>query len=101
VSGTDPDRVNRIARNFGVGCFTFVAGLFGGGVIAVLIAKIVGEATGCKPGTDGQPCNWHIYAGYGALAGALLLPTIALSRLFLGDAAARRAANNAEQSNRG
>ena len=31
----------------GIGCFTAIAGFAGGGMIAVLIAKIVGAATKC------------------------------------------------------
>ena len=70
-----------VARNIGVGCFTGVAGFFSGAMFAVLIAKIVGAATGCASGTNGQPCNWHIYAGVGGLIGAISLPTVVLWRL--------------------
>ena len=100
----DRSPVDRAARNVGVGCFTFIAGLFSGAMIGVLIAKIVGGVTRCAPGAEGQPCDWHIYAGYGAVTGAILLPTIALGRLMIGDAAARRgerAAAGGEHSNRG
>ncbi len=93
---------HRAARNIGVGCLTFVVGLFGGAMIAVLIAKVVGRATGCAAGPNGEPCNWYVYAGVGALTGALLLPTVALSKLIAGDRAARRAKLvDAQNSNRG
>jgi hypothetical protein len=50
------------------------AGFFGGGMIAVLIAKIVGSVQGCKP-LEGLPaCNWWVYAGIGAVIGAVTLP---------------------------
>ncbi len=63
-----------IARNVGVGCVMTFAGFFGGGMIAVLIAKIVGSVQGCKP-LEGLPaCNWWVYAGIGAVIGAVTLP---------------------------
>ena len=75
------DEVDVTARNIGVGCFTAVAGFFSGAMFAVLIAKMVGAATKCPSGPNGQPCNWHIYAGVGALIGMISLPTLALWRL--------------------
>jgi len=67
-------RGDLIARNVGVGCVMTFAGFFGGGMIAVLIAKIVGSVQGCKP-LEGLPaCNWWVYAGIGAVIGAVTLP---------------------------
>jgi hypothetical protein len=69
------------ATKIGVGCVTGVAGFFSGGMIAVFIGKIVGSAQGCKP-IEGLPaCNWWVYAGIGAVIGALTLPVLALTRL--------------------
>jgi hypothetical protein len=66
----------------GVGCITTVSGFFGGGMIAVMIAKIVGVATSCTPDKEtGAPCNWYTYAVVGALAGVILFPTVAVSLL--------------------
>ena len=63
----------------GVGCMTFVSGFFGGAMIAVLIAKIVGAAQSCTPDAEtGAPCNWFTYAMWGALIGMVLFPTVAL-----------------------
>ena len=64
-----------IARNVGVGCVMTFAGFFSGGMIAVLIAKFLGSVRGCKPPEGLPACNWWVYAGIGALIGALTLPT--------------------------
>ena len=62
----------------GVGCITFVSGFFGGGMIAVLVAKVVGAAQSCTPDAEtGAPCNWFSYAMVGALIGMVLFPTTA------------------------
>jgi hypothetical protein len=70
-----------IARNIGVGCMTGFAGFFSGGMVAVLIGKLVGSMQGCRPDEGLPACNWWVYAGVGALVGALTLPVIALRRL--------------------
>jgi len=75
------DRGEIIARNIGVGCITTVAGFFSGAMVGVLIAKLVGGVQRCKP-VEGLPaCNWWVYAGVGAIVGALTLPVLALRRL--------------------
>ena len=63
----------------GLGCITLVAGLFGGGMLGVLVAKIVGWAQHCSsdPNT-GAPCSWGSYWFFGAVAGMLLFPTTVL-----------------------
>jgi hypothetical protein len=70
-----------ISRNIGVGCLTTVAGFFSGGMFAVLIGKFVGSVQGCKPPEGLPACNWWVYAGIGAIFGALTLPVLALWRL--------------------
>jgi hypothetical protein len=70
-----------IARNIGVGCVMTFAGFFSGGMIAVLIAKIVGSVNGCQPPEGLPACNWWVYAGIGAVIGALTLPVLVLARL--------------------
>ena len=78
---------------FGIGCFTVVAGFAGGGMIGVLIAKIVGAAQRCPTEAEtGAPCNWFTFAVFGAMIGAVLLPTIAISSVRR----ARRRTNNSE-----
>jgi len=81
--GSPPELERRdiIARNIGVGCITTMAGFFSGGMIAVLVAKFVGSAQGCRPPEGLPACNWWVYAGVGAVLGAITLPLIALSRL--------------------
>ncbi len=80
----------RAARYGGVGCVTAVAGFFSGGMIGVLVAKIVGSIRGCEPPPELPACDWHVYAGIGMLIGVLTLPVLALSRLRRGDKAARK-----------
>jgi hypothetical protein len=65
----------------GVGCLTAFSGLFAGGMIAVLLGKIVGSLRGCQP-LEGTPaCNWNVYAAVGMLFGAVVFPTISIIRL--------------------
>lgn len=74
------DEDKRMAR-IGVGCFTTFIGAISGAMIGVLLAVGVTFGTRCQP-MEGLPaCNWHIFAGWGALIGAITLPTLALSRL--------------------
>jgi hypothetical protein len=81
MGSTAPDREGLVARNIGVGCITLVAGFFSGGMIAVLVGKFVGSMQGCKPPEGLPACNWWVYAGIGAVLGAVTLPVLALRRL--------------------
>ncbi len=78
---TDPAEEFRGSRRIGVGCVTTVAGLFSGGMLGVMVAKIVGSFRGCNPGPELPACDWHVYAGIGMLIGVLTLPVLALNRL--------------------
>ena len=73
--------LDRRAQYIGVGCLTIVAGAFSGAMVAVLIGKFIGFLQRCTPDAGLPACNWHIYAGVGALCGVLTLPTLVLSRL--------------------
>ncbi|HEX5971118.1 MAG TPA: hypothetical protein VFY85_04275 [Gemmatimonadaceae bacterium] len=74
----------------GVGCMTAIAGLVAGGMIAVLIAKIVGSLQGCKPDAEtGAPCDWATYWTWGARIGLVLLPTVVIMRMRKARAASR------------
>ena len=73
------------AAYVGVGCFTTIAGFFGGGMIALLVGLIVEGIKGCKP-PEGLPiCDWHLYYFPGGLIGMVFLPAIAIWRLRRGD----------------
>ena len=74
----------------GVGCMTAIAGLVAGGMIAVLIAKIVGSLQGCKADAEtGAPCDWATYWTWGARIGLVLLPTVVIMRMRKARAASR------------
>ena len=91
----DPADEFRTSRYVGVGCVTAIGGLFSGGMIGVLIAKIVGSFRGCQPAPELPACDWHVYAGVGMLIGILTLPVMALSRLRRGD---RKAAKQDQET---
>ncbi|MGQ0764067.1 MAG: hypothetical protein ACT4OZ_00190 [Gemmatimonadota bacterium] len=70
-----------LGRTVGVGCFTFFTGLWSGGMVAVLVGKVV-EGARKAPSCEGLPiCNWYVYAGIGAVIGAVSLPILVLGRL--------------------
>jgi MFS family permease len=70
----------------GVGCVMSLAGFFGGAMIAVLVAKIVGAIRGCAPEPEtGAPCGWFVYAVCGALFGLVVLPAVAIWRMRVGE----------------
>jgi len=74
----------------GVGCMTAIAGLVAGGMIAVLVAKIVGSLQGCNADAEtGAPCNWATYWTWGARIGLILLPTVVILRMRKARAASR------------
>jgi len=77
-----------------VGCLTATVGLFGGAMISVLIAKIVGALRGCTPDPEtGAPCNWFIFAVWGGLIGLVAIPTVAISRMRGGEKAETTSGN--------
>jgi hypothetical protein len=79
-----------LGRTFGLGCFTFFIGAWSGGMVGVFVGKIV-EGLREAPKCEGLPvCNWYVYAGVGAVIGAITLPVLVLNRLTRG----RKAADN-------
>jgi hypothetical protein len=75
-----PEPVSTTAWEYlGIGCLTAVVGLAGGGMIAVLIGKIVGAFTQCAPDTEtGAPCNWNVYMLVGAATGFIVVPAVSI-----------------------
>ncbi len=74
----------------GVGCMTAVVGFFGSGMIAILLAKIVGAMTGCAVEAEtGAPCNWFTYAIRGGLLGMIVVPSFITWRMRKARAARR------------
>ena len=70
---------------------TTVVGFFGTGMIAILIAKAVGAATGCPVEAEtGAPCNWLTYAIRGGVLGMIALPSFIIWRMRKARAAARK-----------
>ena len=70
----------------GVGCLTAPIGFFGGGMIAVLFAKMYDAISNCTPPKDVPACHWFEFLVPGALIGLIGLPAVALIRLRRGRA---------------
>ncbi len=69
-----------------MGCVTFFAGGFSGGMVGVFVSVMVRELTR-GPTCEGIPtCDWHIYMLAGAVLGALSLPALVLRRMRQGSA---------------
>jgi hypothetical protein len=69
-------------RNVAVGCLMTPLGAFSGAMVAVLLSKIVAYLTKAPTCPDIPTCNWYVYAGWGALVGALTLPSLVLWQLL-------------------
>jgi hypothetical protein len=69
------------ASRAGVGCFTLFAGAISGAMVGVLISYLVAFFTRAPKCTGIPSCDWHVYAGYGALLGSLSLFALAMWRL--------------------
>ncbi|MFN9203349.1 MAG: hypothetical protein ACK6DP_09800, partial [Gemmatimonas sp.] len=81
-------------RNIGVGCFTLFIGAVSGAMIGVAIGKLMGFFNRCTPEPGLPACEWWVYAGYGAVIGAVSLPVFALWRLRRADRAADAASTD-------
>ncbi len=77
---TGPDEY-KLERRIGVGCVSVFAGFFSGGMIGVMVAKIVGSFRGCQPAEGLPACDWHVYAGIGMLVGVITLPLLIVRRM--------------------
>ncbi|MBL8982693.1 MAG: hypothetical protein JNL26_10950 [Gemmatimonadetes bacterium] len=75
-----------LGRRVGVGCFSLFVGTWSGAMVAVLLGKVI-EGARRSPSCEGLPtCNWYVYAGVGALVGAVSLPALVFWRLRRGSA---------------
>ena len=72
------------AQPFAVGCLLAIPGFFGGGMIAVGIAKLVGGVTQCQPPEGLPACHTFEYLLVGAVIGLVLLPSVVVWRLRRG-----------------
>ena len=104
MTGTPPSRPPpppadeaRGCSRAGVGCFTMFAGAISGAMVGVLLSMIVAFFTRA-PRCEGIPtCDWNVYAGWGALVGAITLFTLAMSRVLRPGGRARRTYNGSDQ----
>jgi hypothetical protein len=78
----NPDR----GRNVAIGCFMVPLGAASGAMTGVLLSKLVALATKAPSCQDIPTCDWYVYAGWGALIGALSLPLLVSWRLWQGAA---------------
>lgn len=66
------------SRTAAIGCFMIPLGFFSGGMIAVLVSKVIAYVTRA-PSCDGVPsCNWLEFMLVGAVLGATSLPAIVM-----------------------
>jgi len=77
VGGDAPDDVSAWGTA-GVGCIGAVAGFFGGGMIAVLVGKLVGSVRGCAPANGLPACDHAAYLTVGSLTGLVLVPAVSV-----------------------
>ncbi|MEJ7810485.1 MAG: hypothetical protein WKG32_08775 [Gemmatimonadaceae bacterium] len=69
-----------------VGCWFAVVGYFAGGMIAVALAKVVGQLRRCTPPKDFPACDFEAFLRVGAAVGAISLPAFIIWRLWRSDA---------------
>ena len=87
-------RPSQAPRYIGIGCFMVFAGFFSGGMIGVLVGKLVGFVRRCVPEPGLPVCDWHLFFFAGGLLSAISLPVLVLWRL-------RQSASLPEHSDRG
>jgi hypothetical protein len=75
------------ARNIGLGCFSTFVGFWSGGMVGVLVGRVVGSARNCMPPEGLPACDWYWYAAVGMIIGATTLPVLVLRRLRRREAA--------------
>jgi hypothetical protein len=65
-----------------IGCLMVPVGAVSGAMIAVLVSKMVAAILKAPSCPDIPTCDWYVYAGVGAVLGALSLPALVLRRLL-------------------
>ena len=78
--GTSDAEIAR-GKRIGVGCFATFIGFWSGGMIGVLVGKLVGNFRGCAPAEGLPACDWYYFAAAGMILGATTLPFLVLRRL--------------------
>jgi hypothetical protein len=92
AGGTPGETPNEIWQYLGIGCISAIVGLVGGGMIAVLVAKIVGGLSRCAANPEtGAPCAWTDYWTWGARIGLVVVP---IASIWLFRRGRRRATNS-------
>jgi cation transporter-like permease len=86
------------SRNLVIGCLMLPMGAASGGMTGVLLSKLVAMATRAPSCQDIPTCDWYVYAGWGALLGAITLPALVSWRLWTG--ASRRESDPTIDTNR-
>ena len=69
----------------GFGCAMVAGGWFGGGIIAIMVLKVLSFFT--RVGNCSElpvPCNWYHFAFAGAVLGAIVLPAGAIWKMRRG-----------------
>ena len=65
-----------------IGCLMVPLGALSMAMVGVLVSKLVAWATRAKCNVADIPtCDWYVYAGWGALFGAVTLPVLVTWRL--------------------
>lgn len=89
----DPPPIST-TRRVAIGCFTTFLGMVSGGMIAVLVSKLVAYVTRAQACPDVPTCNWYIYWMVGAVIGMITLPILVLRVLGKPAQAANREPEN-------
>jgi hypothetical protein len=72
-----------------VGCWFALVGYLGGGMIALVVARIVGSVLGCAPPEGQLACDADKFVFVGATLGGIVLPAYIVWRLWQSGAAQR------------
>ncbi len=68
-----------------IGCWLAIVGYFAGGMVAVGIAKLVGQLRRCTPPEGYPACDFESYFRVGTAIGLVLLPGVVVWKLWRSD----------------